>query len=246
MLETSMFRKVFTRAHVAVASAAVLATLPGSRAAQQSLTVTSWGGAYTMSQVESMHKPFSQGLDKDQRRCAGLQTAISPSPAPGRSRQRQVGRWWTLEPAEAMKGCEEGLLEKSTPASCRPGADGTACCKDFGAGLVTDPALSANIAYANVVAYDKAKLGATRPRPWNDFFDLARLPGKRGMRSKPSVNLEWALIADGVPVADVCEGAGQPGRRGPRVQEARHHQEQHRRGGDAGASPRSCWPLAKS
>jgi len=42
--ENKMFTK-YQLSAVAVASAAVLATLPGTSAAQQSLTVTSWGGA---------------------------------------------------------------------------------------------------------------------------------------------------------------------------------------------------------
>jgi putative spermidine/putrescine transport system substrate-binding protein len=101
-----------------------------------------------------------------------------------------------------MKGCEEGLFEKIDASKLPPGADGTPASKDFGPGLVL-PCAVANITYANVVAYDKAKLGANAPKTLEDFFNLTKFPGKRGMRSNPSVNMEWALMADGVPVADV-------------------------------------------
>lgn len=30
------------------------------------------------------------------------------------------------------------------------------------------------------------------------FWDLAKYPGRRGLRKVPEVNLEWALEADGV------------------------------------------------
>ena len=32
-----------------------------------------------------------------------------------------------------------------------------------------------------------------------DFFDTEAFPGNRGLRKRPQVNMEWALMADGVP-----------------------------------------------
>ncbi|MFJ3466653.1 extracellular solute-binding protein [Pseudomonas sp. NPDC090201] len=37
------------------------------------------------------------------------------------------------------------------------------------------------------------------PTTLADFFDLKKYPGKRGLRKAPQANLEWALMADGVP-----------------------------------------------
>ena len=31
-----------------------------------------------------------------------------------------------------------------------------------------------------------------------DFWDLKKYPGRRGLRKTPRVNMEWALMADGV------------------------------------------------
>ena len=39
---------------------ALLSLAVGAAQAQQSLTVVSWGGAYTYSQVQAYHKPFSK------------------------------------------------------------------------------------------------------------------------------------------------------------------------------------------
>ncbi|KAG1702901.1 NAD-dependent protein deacetylase [Nymphon striatum] len=41
------------------------------------------------------------------------------------------------------------------------------------------------------------------PKTMADFFDTAKFPGKRGLRKGAKVNLEFALIADGVAAADV-------------------------------------------
>ncbi len=41
------------------------------------------------------------------------------------------------------------------------------------------------------------------PTGWAEFWDVARFPGRRGLRSRPEDNLEMALIADGVAPRDV-------------------------------------------
>ncbi|MCS3765885.1 MULTISPECIES: polyamine ABC transporter substrate-binding protein [Bradyrhizobium] len=61
----------------------------------------------------------------------------------------------------------------------------------------------------NVVAYDKVKL-PNGPKTIADFFDLKTFPGKRGLYKSPAVNLEWALMADGVPPKDVYKVLNTP------------------------------------
>ena len=65
------------------------------------------------------------------------------------------------------------------------------------------------ILYATVIAYDKDKL-ANGPTTIADVFDLQKFPGKRGLQKDPFVNLEWALIADGVAVKDVYKVLNTP------------------------------------
>ena len=56
--------------------------------------------------------------------------------------------------------------------------------------------------WSTVYAYDSTKLKIA-PTKMADFFELQTFPGKRGLRKSPKGTLEWALIADGVPTADV-------------------------------------------
>jgi len=63
--------------------------------------------------------------------------------------------------------------------------------------------------WSTVYAYDTTKL-KTPPTSINDFFDLKKYPGKRGMRKSPKVAMEWALIADGVAPKDVYKVLGTP------------------------------------
>ena len=50
-----------------------------------------------------------------------------------------------------------------------------------------------------VYAYNETMFPGRKPATMADFFDLETFPGRRGMRRVPNVNLEFALVADGVP-----------------------------------------------
>jgi putative spermidine/putrescine transport system substrate-binding protein len=69
---------------------------------------------------------------------------------------------------------------------------------------LTDCAVG-EIVWSTVVAFDRTKFANKRPWTIKDFFNVADFPGKRGMRKSPRVNLEWALMADGVPNDQVYE-----------------------------------------
>jgi putative spermidine/putrescine transport system substrate-binding protein len=55
--------------------------------------------------------------------------------------------------------------------------------------------------YSTVLAYrsDVIKPGS-QPKGWAEFWDVKRFPGPRTVRNHPVDNLEFALIADGVPM----------------------------------------------
>ena len=59
------------------------------------------------------------------------------------------------------------------------------------------------LAFTKVIAYRTDKFGNSGPKSWADFWDVEKFPGKRGMHGKVNYNLEAALMADGVPTAEV-------------------------------------------
>lgn len=61
----------------------------------------------------------------------------------------------------------------------------------------------ANYVFANVLAYDASKTGATPPSSWADFFDTEKYPGKRTMCKWIQGQLESVLLADGVKPEDM-------------------------------------------
>lgn len=175
--------------------------IAGAAQAAGPLTVVSWGGAYTKSQVEAYHKPWmaktgNQIISEDYN--GGLAEVKS---------QVEAGNvTWDIvdvELSDAVRGCDEGLFEPIDLSILPPAPDGTPAQDDFIEGTLHDCAVT-TIIWSTVYAYDKSKL-PNGPTTMADFFDLAKFPGKRGLRKGPKANLEMALIADGVPVDQVYE-----------------------------------------
>jgi len=100
----------------------------------------------------------------------------------------------------ALAGCAEGTFE--TIDWAKLGLDRS----KFIGGDVTDCAVP-NILYSTVAAYDTTKTEAPASL-FEAIFDTTKYPGKRGLQKSPFVNMEWALMADGVAPADVYKVLG--------------------------------------
>jgi putative spermidine/putrescine transport system substrate-binding protein len=108
----------------------------------------------------------------------------------------------SVDYADALRLCDEGLLEPIDAATLPPAPDGTPAIDDFLPGAVTDCLVSTDV-YSTVYAYDTTKYPENPPTTVADFFDLEKFPGKRGIRKGAKGTLEMALLADGVPPADI-------------------------------------------
>ena len=98
-----------------------------------------------------------------------------------------------VDPDELTAGCSEGLFEK-LDWSTIGGKD------HYVAQAVSDCGVGAMIA-ATVLTWDKDKLPVAPS--WPDFWDVAKYPGKRGLKKGVRGSLEFALMADGVAPGDV-------------------------------------------
>ncbi len=175
--------------------------------AHAELTVMSWGGAYGAAQAEAHVKPFAAKT--------GIATIMvdADNPAPAIKAMVESGNVTvdvaSVEYADAIRLCDEGVLEPIDAAALPAGADGVPASEDFLPGAVTECAVSTDI-WSTVFAYDTSKLTGTVPTTVADFFDLGKFPGKRGLRKGAKAVLELALMADGVPAADVYATLGTP------------------------------------
>ena len=168
-------------------------------AASERLTVVSWGGAYVKSQMLGFILPFEEatGTTVDVLDYTGGIDEV-------RSQVRAWNVRWDvvdMELFDARRACREGLLLPFDHDTLPPAPDGTPAKEDFlEASLL--PCGVGNVIAATVVAYDPERVERA-PQRIEDFFDVQGFPGRRGLRRSPKVNLEWALIADGVAREDV-------------------------------------------
>lgn len=166
---------------------------------QQQLTVVSWDGAYVKSQILGFIRPYEDAT--------GVRVNVQQYSGGIEEIRQQVRAWnvkWDivdLELFDAIRACEEGLLEKIDPAILPPAPDGTPAREDFIQESLMDCGVG-NVVGSTVVSYNTDLLEDT-PTQLADFFDVKKFPGQRGLRRSPQGNLEWALIADGVPRENV-------------------------------------------
>ena len=156
------------------------------------LTVVSFGGANSNAQKIAFNAPFEAQTGNKitmveyNGELAKIQAMV----------ETKRINWHAVEVESGVvgRGCDEGLFEKLDWSKIANKADLVAeAVHPCGAGFFV---------YANALAYNADKL-KTAPANWVDFWDVKKFPGKRGMRKLATYNLEFALMADGVPVKDV-------------------------------------------
>ena len=178
----------------------ILTMLYPGQSIAQTLTIVSFGGSYSRACEKGYHERFEAetGIEINFEDYNGGLAQIRA--------QVDVGNvYWDvvdLEIPDLVRGCDEGLLEPVDIDELSPGADGTPATDDFVEGTITECGVT-KLFYSTVFAYNDERIGDLKPTSVDDFFDLEKFPGRRGMRRSPLVNLEFALMADGVPLEEV-------------------------------------------
>lgn len=171
-------------------------------ASAQEVTVLGWGGAYTKSQVEAYHKPFAEKTG------IKVNSADADNPAAPIKAQVEAGNVSidvaSVEIADAIRLCDEGLVVEIDASTLPDGADGTPAEDDFIAGTLSDCMVPTDV-FATAIAYDTTKFPNGAPQTIADFFDVEAFPGQRGLKKGAKATLEMALMADGVPAAEVYD-----------------------------------------
>ncbi|GIZ12732.1 ABC transporter substrate-binding protein [Pseudomonas sp. NCCP-436] len=156
------------------------------------LTAISFGGASKVAQTKAFYDPFEKATG---HKVLGGEYNGEMARVKAMVDTRSVS--WNLvevESPELARGCDEGLFEELDP-SLAGNAD------DFIEGAI-QPCGVGFFVWSTVLAYNADKL-ASAPQGWVDFWDVNKYPGKRGLRKGAKYTLEFALMADGVPVKDV-------------------------------------------
>ncbi|MBC8035806.1 MAG: ABC transporter substrate-binding protein [Rhizobiales bacterium] len=183
-----------------LSGALILAAISTLAFAAEPVTVVSWGGAYQDSVRKAFFEPFMKETGGKI-----VEEEFGGEIAKIRAMVESNNVTWDVVENDSfttMASCAEGIVEKIDWDKL---------------GLKRDDFISADasecvvpsILYATVLAYDTTKVKEP-PTSITAFFDLEKYPGKRGLEKRPFVNLEWALIADGVDVKDVYDVLSTP------------------------------------
>ena len=188
-----------------VVMGAAAAALLSSAALAQDMTIVSWGGAYSKSQLKAYHEPYmalNPGVNI-------INDESSPEAVAKLRAMSETGNvtWDVVDvvAADAMRLCDEGLAIEYDPDEMLAAApDGTPASEDFGE-LIVSECFIPNIVYSTTFGYRTDMVGDTPPTSVCAIFDLEAYPGKRSLEKRPLNNVEWALLCDGVAQDDLYD-----------------------------------------
>jgi len=157
----------------------------------RTIYVNTWGGSWTAAEEAAFFKPFT-----DQ---TGIRVkTVAPVSYAKLKAQVQSGSYeWditAITQADLLRAEREGLVEP---------VDWTVVKKDK---LFPNAVYANGLAYCALgtnLAYRKDKFPQGGPKSWADFWDVKRFPGNRSMLNNAVRTVQFALVADGVPVDKV-------------------------------------------
>ena len=181
--------------------AAAISMTALSVAAAETLTVVSFGGAYGANQKQYQIDPYvaKTGNKVLFENYTGGVAELKAQVESGNVQWDVVD----FETIDLERACSEGLLEIIPQDILLPGDDGVPAKQDFYPDALSNECAVGEMFYSTIFAYNKNTIGAKQPTTLNDLFDVKAFPGKRALRKRPQMNMEWALMADGVKPADV-------------------------------------------
>ena len=192
----------FKTTTVAGVAALGLLAAPTAAVSAESLTIVSWGGAYSESQLKAYHQPYTEMTGTEI-----VNVSKSANGPAGVRAQVEAGNvtWDVVDMLEApaLKLCDEGAIEPiDHDKLLKPAPDGTPVADDFLPGSFTRCGV-AHIVFSTVLAFDKRAFPGAQPYRVGHLFKPDLYPGKRALQKRPDAILEWALMSYGVPVADL-------------------------------------------
>jgi putative spermidine/putrescine transport system substrate-binding protein len=174
----------------ALAATVMLAVAGSPPTFARDLTIVSSGGPLQAAQREVYFRPFSEttGIAVAEASWDGGLDVL-------RQKVAENAPWDVVlvDGHELQPACDGGMLEKLDWQAIGG--------KDHYLPLAGSDCGVGAFLHSTVLAWDRDKFQGTPT--WADFWDVAKVPGKRGLMRGPKTNLEIALLADGVSPGDV-------------------------------------------
>jgi putative spermidine/putrescine transport system substrate-binding protein len=192
-------KAISRRCALAAALAACLSASAGARA-EDTLSIATWGGAYSQSQEIAYFEPYAKETG----------TSISTEIYDGTlaKLKEMIGgdkpAVDVVDVSAATLGilCNDGLLEPIEASSLGAAPSGESAEQDFYSGGLSSCGV-ASVAWSTAIAYDRQAFNKAQPSQIADLLDTKKFPGKRALPNGARYTLELALLADGVDPAEV-------------------------------------------
>ncbi len=178
------------------AGAVALLSFSAPAAQAESIVLANYGGAWASLLKRVCTDPFTK-----QTGIGVTQAATGDSLAQIRVQQTTGNVLWDISPTEGaslpvsqranwLQPIDWKIVDpnnKLSPSARQPYAIGA-------------------IAYSTTIGYRTDKVPGGKPiTGWKDFWDVKGFPGPRTLRDSPMENLEFALLADGVPLNKIYD-----------------------------------------
>jgi putative spermidine/putrescine transport system substrate-binding protein len=194
------------RCALAAALAACLSASAGARA-EDTLSIATWGGAYSQSQEIAYFEPYAKETG----------TSISTEIYDGtlaKLKEMIGGDASAVDVVDVSAGtlgilCNDGLLEPIAASSLGAAPSGESAEQDFYSGGLSSCGV-ASVAWSTAIAYDRQAFSKAKPAQIADLLDSKKFPGKRALPDGARYTLELALLADGVDPANVYTDLATP------------------------------------
>ena len=188
-----MRRRTFLKgvAAITAVSAGPLIVTDRTIAQTRTIYVNTWGGSWTAAEEAAFFKPFTveTGIH--------VKTAAPVSYAKLKAQVQSGSYEWditSITQADLLRAEREGLVEP---------VDWTVVKKEK---LYPNAVYASGLGYCALgtnLVYRKDKFPQGGPKSWADFWDVKKFPGNRSMLNNSVRAVQFALVADGVPVDKV-------------------------------------------
>ncbi len=180
--------------------ATLLCVSPSYAETSSQLKISTWDGAYKISQEKAFFDPFSEKT--------GTKINVSTHKKP-----LELLKQWKesggkshdlidLSSFEAEQACDAGYLLSLNEEAIAKGTNSEKIEADFLSNSLIDCAVP-SVAWSALMVVKNGEFKKKKPRSWTDFFNLKKFPGKRSMKKSARYSLETALLASGVKAEDL-------------------------------------------
>jgi putative spermidine/putrescine transport system substrate-binding protein len=162
---------------------------PSETSNQRELVIVSYGGAYQEAQRKAFFEPFAKKFNVRIR-----EESWSGDMGKLKAMVESGNVTWDVVDVEAymvLRGTAQNLFEKLDYSKIPKDELLSAAVREYGV---------ANCFWSTTLAYNTNGFPTGKqPVGWAEFWDVQRFPGPRSLRKDPVANLEFALLAAGVP-----------------------------------------------